>query len=84
MLEGEMKLNYLLDNDKQIEDCPASATGKQKHTWVATSHIQAMRGNNVCVRFICKRCKRLHDEFMPTDKYRLHERAIESNKFMEY
>lgn len=79
-----MNLNYIIAGENQDENCPASPTGLKKHNWLSTNEIETKHGGEVFVRFICKRCKKTHDQLLTTKEFHLFERAIELNKFMEY
>ena len=74
-----MKLNYILPAAAQLESCAASPSGKKKHHWLATSHIETMLGASVCVRFICRRCHKLEDKILASEEYKTYQKVIEQN-----
>ena len=70
-----MRYDHLVPRSETITRCPSNG---HTHYFVPTEHIEATVGNNMCVRFRCKRCNRLVDTFLTMEEYRINENSIKN------
>ena len=68
-----MNFNHLISRiDKMYKCC------NDEHAYYPCGHIEAMVGDHVAVRFLCKKCNRMVTSILDADEYQIHRNILET------